>query len=136
MKKRLLGAVAAAAVMVGPAVAADLQRPYTKAPQYLGYYTWGGFYAGGNCGGAWSRTTTSNNAPFGGFDSGGDPTSYSISDTGLTCGGQAGFNWQMYHWVLGIESDIGWLDIDRASTFFPSPTGDRDFVSVKYSWYA
>jgi len=139
MNKRLLGTVVAAAVaalMAGPAVAADLYRPATKAPpSEYGYYNWTGLYAGGHCGAAWARTTTSNRAPFGGFDSG-VPTSYNLNDSGWTCGGQVGFNWQVGRWVLGAESDLAWLGINRARTFFPSPSGDTDFVSVKYSWYA
>jgi outer membrane immunogenic protein len=138
MKKGLLGAVAVAAVMVGPAVAADLRRPVTKAPPPGYAYNWTGFYAGGHCGDAWGRTTTRNTAPYNGFDNLGDPISYSLNDSGWTCGGQLGFNWQVGAWVVGVEGDIGWLDIDRSSFFFPTPVGglDADFVSVSYSWYA
>ena len=96
-------------------------------------YNWTGFYIGGNCGGAWARSTTNNTAPFGGFDSG-VPTSYTLNDSGWTCGGQFGYNWQTGQIVFGTEGDIGYLGIKRGANF-NSPVGDLDFVSVKYSWY-
>jgi outer membrane immunogenic protein len=117
------------------ASAADLPvKAPPRAPAVVAVaYNWTGFYIGGNCGGAWARSTTNNTAPFAGFDNG-VPTSYTLNDSGWTCGGQFGYNWQTGQIVFGLEGDIGYLGINRGANF-NSPVGDVDFVSVKYSWY-
>jgi outer membrane immunogenic protein len=51
--KKLLGSVAVACVIAGPAFAADMatRAPvYTKAPPPVPIYNWTGFYIGGNAG--------------------------------------------------------------------------------------
>jgi len=55
MKKLLLGTVAAAAVVVSPALAADLptKAPILKAPPVVAVFNWTGCYIGAYGGGAW-----------------------------------------------------------------------------------
>jgi outer membrane immunogenic protein len=84
----LLTATAVAAVTpVTSASAADLPRPYSKAPAYVGpgYYDWTGFYAGINGGYGWAN----NSGP-----------------KGFIGGGQLGYNWQTGNFVFGLEGDI------------------------------
>jgi outer membrane immunogenic protein len=98
--------------------------PMTAAP-----FTWTGLYIGTHTGVAVGRTTTSNQAPFGGFDAG-IPLSYDIHPVNIFGGGQIGYNWQMGAWMIGAEADIGYLGI--RDTIRPAPD---DLAGVKYGWY-
>ena len=57
MKRVLVGLASAAAIAGGSALAADV-APYYRAPPVAVVvpYTWTGFYAGANVGGAWTDT--------------------------------------------------------------------------------
>jgi outer membrane immunogenic protein len=110
MKKILAGAAALLGTAVS-AQAADMavKAPYLKAPVAM-VYDWTGFYVGVNAGGAFrgSNTNGFNNAvffggaaPFGGFvanNNGGNSARF-------IGGGQAGVNWQINQFVLGVEGD-------------------------------
>jgi len=81
------GAFAADLPVRGPA-AAPVMAP-------IPFYNWTGFYIGGNLGGAWERTTITDNA----FD-----VSFSNTRSGFIGGGQIGYNWQFSpQFVLGVE---------------------------------
>ena len=93
MKRLVLGAVAViAAGWTAPARAADLpygsRAPYT-VNQPLNGYSWAGPYIGGNLGYAWGKVENSLTKP-----------------SGFVGGAQAGYNWQIGSWVLGLEGDI------------------------------
>jgi outer membrane immunogenic protein len=140
MKKFPLGVLAGAAIMATPVIAADLPRPVTKAPPppVVAAYNWTGFYIGGNCGGAWGRTTSSSND--GGFDPVGvSALSYKVDSSGGTCGGQVGYNWQAGSLVLGVEGEGAWLGLKKTITGSgPDVTSANvdDLVAVKFDWYA
>jgi outer membrane immunogenic protein len=99
MKKILLGSVGLAAMLVGPAMAAELAVP-PPAPPPPAYYDWSGAYIGGNIGGVWynmDRThplATNPNANF------------STSDNDAIFGFHAGAQWQWGAWVLGGEAAL------------------------------
>ena len=61
MRKLLLGVIAVAALVAGPALAADLRaRPiYKSPPPVTPYFSWTGCYLGGNVGGAWAYKSVS-----------------------------------------------------------------------------
>ena len=61
MKGFLLAGAAFAALVAGPALAADLpaRTPVYKAPVVAAGYNWTGFYVGGNVGYAWGHSDTS-----------------------------------------------------------------------------
>jgi outer membrane immunogenic protein len=101
----------AAALALGascPAFAADLPVKAPPAPVVAPLFSWTGFYIGGNVGGAWS--------------SGG------CTDTvfGIVCnngsngrfigGGQAGFNYQINNFVLGVEWQGDWVARNNNNT--------------------
>jgi outer membrane immunogenic protein len=67
-------------------------------------YNWTGFYIGVNGGGAWSNNDWTD--PLGPLSQGGD------RGTGWQFGGQAGFNYQIGMWVVGIEGQIAALRIN------------------------
>ena len=120
MTKLLLGTFALAALIAGPAVAADMpvRAPiYKAAPALAAVYNWTGFYVGVNAGGAWGtfHTTTSTvDGPVPGADyfSAGNVAGVnaagiqSIKSSTFTGGGQAGYNWRMGNFVVGIEADF------------------------------
>ena len=84
---RLMTALAYSAVLgAGAASAADLSRPYTKAPIFAESTTnWSGFYVGGQFGGSWTNQSwvnTANNSIFGDLAPGqglGERTSASLA---------------------------------------------------------
>ena len=86
MMKRMFCGLAAIAMTVGPAAAADM--PYTvRGP--LSTYSWTGPYLGGHVGYQWGSTTQ-------------NPT----NPSGLVGGVQGGYNWQAGPLVFGGEIDL------------------------------
>ena len=78
------------------------------------YYNWTGFYIGANVGGAWERTTLTDNF----FN-----LSFSDSRSGFVAGGQIGYNWQISpSFVLGVEWMFDGTDIrsDTTTLVFPA----------------
>src|SRR6516225_8974923 len=107
MKKLLLAGIAFAALVAGPATAADLARPVHRRPVVVAapVYTWTGFYVGGNVGGSWgnARTDIAGSANF--FALPADlgtafPANVAFADSnttrlnGVIGGGQIGYNYQ------------------------------------------
>jgi outer membrane immunogenic protein len=99
MKKLVLaGAAALAALVAGPAMAADLA---VKAPPIIPFYDWTGFYVGINGGYSFGRSETDFNFP--GFP----VVSGKFNLNGALGGGQAGYNWQINpKVVVGVEGDL------------------------------
>jgi outer membrane immunogenic protein len=129
--KKLLSSVALLLAVAAPAAAADLRMPVKAAPAVVvAAYNWTGFYIGGHCG--WAQTRTKTTGSNGAFDD--VPLSYSNNESGATCGGQLGYNWQTSNFVLGVESDIAWLGVKRELRDIG--LGQDDLVAVNYSWLA
>jgi outer membrane immunogenic protein len=134
MKKLLLISIAFAALIAGPATAADLARPVYRRPVVVAapVYTWSGFYVGGNVGGSWgdartdiagSATTVALPGFLGGFP--GNNVAFADSNTarlnGVIGGGQIGYNIQFSpRWVSGFEADIQGSG-ERGSNVFADP---------------
>jgi outer membrane immunogenic protein len=116
MKRLVLGAVAVIATgWTASARAADLpygsRAPYT-VNQPLNGYSWAGPYLGGNLGYAWGKVQNSLTKP-----------------SGFVGGAQAGYNWQMGSWVLGLEADIQATGAD--DTFAPWKFSNPWFGTVR-----
>jgi outer membrane immunogenic protein len=105
---RVAAAVAGLAWAFG-AHAADMPRKVAPITPLATPYNWSGVYAGIN--GSFGTGVTSAgllpNNFFGNHEFGG----------GLF-GGQIGFNYQLSHLVLGIETDLDWADLDGSETLF------------------
>lgn len=129
-----LGSVAAAALFAGSAFAADLPvRAAAPAPVLMAapIFSWTGFYVGVNAGYAGDKFEY----PFSGdvalgredtFAYGGKP---SITSSGGVFGGQVGYNWQFANrWVLGLEADYQWANIEGRVNIngFLDPIGDAN----------
>src|SRR5262249_15744216 len=98
----------ALAVMVSSAGAADLSRrppPPSRAPPVYApvpHYNWTGFYIGINGGGAWGGRSR--------FDLPGSPSAR-LDVSGWVAGGTLGGNYQLGHFVFGLEGDVDAADI-------------------------
>ncbi len=102
MKKFLLGSVALAAMIAGPAaMAADL-RPPAPPPPPVAYYNWSGAYLGFNAGGVWYDVdrTFPNPSPFS------NVVNHGTSGSDGILGFHAGAQWQWGAWVLGAEAAL------------------------------
>jgi outer membrane immunogenic protein len=75
-------------------------------PRY--YFSWTGFYLGGNLG--YATGDSSSSSSDGGFDAGGD--GFVVHPSGWMGGLQAGYNWQTTNFVFGVEADLGALGAD------------------------
>ena len=137
MKRALLAAAAIAVSFSGTASAADLRvraRP-VYAPAVAAFYNWTGCYVGGNGGGFWATRRFSNN----GLGFGDNHTA-----SGGLGGVQAGCNYQMGSWVLGVQGDWDWGRVsedDRgaiAVPFFTDHWQTKSLASVTgrggYAW--
>jgi opacity protein-like surface antigen len=72
---------------------------------------WTGVYVGANVGGGWGQTNwNSSTGVLGAFSD----SVFAASGTanGFVVGGQIGANYQIGPWVMGVEADAGWADID------------------------
>src|SRR5271156_5758850 len=113
MKRVLIGIASAAALAggAGTAMAADIALYYRAPPPAPIYYSWTGFYVGGNVGGAWSSNNAlweplPSSAAFGAF-----PIAGTTGGSSVIGGFQAGYNWQFAPtWVAGLEADWSWAN--------------------------
>jgi outer membrane immunogenic protein len=122
MNKRFLLGAATAAAAVCMAQAAAAQPSTTEE-------IWTGPYVGANIGGTWGNTSLrASVAPAGGAsvippaDVGqilGTPLTTNSSTAGFAIGGELGYNWQMDHLLVGVETDAGAFDVrqSRSHTF-------------------
>ncbi len=120
MKRTIISAaVAATAAFSGAAMAADLPRKTAPEPvfQAVPIFTWTGFYVGINGGyifdGGRSQLTGSpallatGLAPAGNVKTLGD---------GFTIGGTLGYNYQIGSVVVGLETDLNYVDLGKTVT--------------------
>ncbi len=122
MKKFLVlgAAVIAGAVSVSAASAADLpaRSGPVFAPTFAPVFSWTGFYAGVNAGYSFndndaSTIGTPGFVALGGFV----PNTLRTGKDGFIGGGQIGYNYQMGQFVVGVETDLQYVDGKRASSF-------------------
>lgn len=108
MRKTVVS-VAAVALMVPSARAADmlLKAPVLKAPTPA--FDWTGVYVGGNVGYSVARDHSTETLTFpNGTQFSGEP--FTLAPGGAVGGGQIGANWQSGHLLLGLEGDWQWAD--------------------------
>jgi outer membrane immunogenic protein len=117
MKKILLSSVALLGLTAG-AMAADLPSRRAPAPivAAVPLFTWTGFYVGVNAGYGWSTNDSNVFVPGIGFVGGND-------DGGFVGGAQAGYNYQIGQFVLGLEGDVQWADIGRGARYYDPVIG-------------
>jgi outer membrane immunogenic protein len=128
MKKFLvLGAAALVGVVsVSAASAADLpaRRGPVFAPTLAPVFSWTGFYAGVNAGFSFNANKASTIGTPGFIGLGAAvPTSLRTGKNGFIGGGQIGYNYQMGSIVLGVETDLQYVDGKRSTSFTSAALG-------------
>ena len=109
MKKILLSSVALLGLATG-ALAADLPSRRAPAPiiAAVPVFTWTGFYVGVNAGYGWNANDS---ITVGGL-------TFDLDDEGVFVGGaQAGYNYQIGSFVVGLEGDIQYADFGGDDRF-------------------
>jgi outer membrane immunogenic protein len=108
--------IAAVALSIAPAAAADLSR-FPPAPRFypptplLRVYNWTGCYLGGQLGGAFADNKAS--GQFVGFG-----LSDNVDTTAVIAGGQVGCDLQVArNWVIGAQIDGAWTHLNASKTF-------------------
>jgi outer membrane immunogenic protein len=108
--------LAAGALGVMPAVAADLGRlsppaPFYPPPAVARVYNWTGCYLGAQLGGAFGNNTL--NGPFAGFQ----VVDQGVDSAGVLAGGQVGCDLQFApNWVIGAQIDGAWTNLRGSVT--------------------
>jgi outer membrane immunogenic protein len=134
MKSRvILLSTASYLAVASVAYAADLPLKAPPPPPVI--YNWTGFYIGVHGGvagfNAKQSTLTVNDTSLGLCDP--IETRCRFSDTSGVFGGQAGYNWQIQNWVLGVEGDGSWVNAKSTLLPFGSPT---ETATSKLDWVA
>src|SRR4051812_12723213 len=130
MKKLLLSSVALLGLSAA-AFAADLPSrraapaPYVAVP----VFTWTGFYVGVNAGYGFSNNDRNGLGSFNAVPGSltGTPAALGFAGTvtqgglsrdnsGFVGGGQIGYNYQIGQWVIGIEADLQFADLNKSNT--------------------
>jgi outer membrane immunogenic protein len=130
---------ALAAVILGPAAAADLRIPVVRtAPVVVSPVNWTGFYLGFNLGESKDATSTQENwawnylypantfvssgtSSIGGQFSTGFGSTYRRASMGFIGGLQWGYNWQVGALLVGFEGDWNWGNEKDTYTTAGSP---------------
>jgi outer membrane immunogenic protein len=116
--KRAAFALAVMMAGIGTAQSADLAAPMYKAPPMAApVFSWTGCYIGIS-GGAVGATS-----------------SFSTWGAGGLVGGQLGCNYQMQHFVVGVEGEGAWLDLN-AETQTAFGGGAPTITNTKSKWDA
>jgi outer membrane immunogenic protein len=135
MKKSLGALVALVAMPVAGAYAADLPAAqYYKAPPPAQVvYNWTGFYLGGEVGGGWAQSTTTEIVGSGGFPNGFSRSP--VNESGVLGGGYAGYNYQFNNnIVVGIDGYYDGAGLTGNGTDVSPTTGHISSSSEKMKW--
>ena len=129
MKGFLLGSVALAAMISGPAMAADMPIKAPPPPP-VAYYDWTGAYIGFNVGETWYDV----NRHFpvaGGF---GVNPDFTTSNSDGIFGFHAGAQWQWGAWVLGVEAALSGCmhECRSTSSALPVAAGFSGLTSAQH----
>lgn len=134
--KLIAALISSTALGMGAASAADLGRPYTKAPVYVeSVYNWSGFYVGGHVGGAWTNEQWVNSANTTAFGDLAPGQGFRQRNSGVFGGGQIGYNWQASNFVFGLEGTLSGLDNKGSVLNTVFGAGDDQF-SWRADWMA
>jgi outer membrane immunogenic protein len=108
--------VALAALLAGPAMAADLKPVYKAPPPVTAVYNWTGWHVGASAGYGWGDEIRLSGDPvniFDAFNTGAAPNIIASDPRGFVGGGNIGYDWQTSWLVLGVEADISYSAIRK-----------------------
>ncbi|MCP8940101.1 porin family protein [Alsobacter sp. SYSU M60028] len=138
MRRILLASVMSLAAL--PAFAADLPArtaPVAPAPVMAPMYNWTGFYIGANAGYTWGSGDVSvvgDSTFISNLNAVGAPTKGSLDPGGFTLGLQAGYNYQVNQFVMGVEADANWVDASKSSYWAGLTPGSTASFGSKIEW--
>jgi outer membrane immunogenic protein len=136
--RKITACIAAIAALVGtPVLAADMavKAPVMKAPPPA--ISWAGIYVGGQVGYAWSNSSYTYNNGAGLIEG------FSFNPSSAIGGGHIGIQGQWATWVLGLEGDFNWTDLNQTDISVLAPPrmrsiNTRDISTVVgkvgYAW--
>ncbi len=128
-----------ASVLAAPAMAADMGYPVKALPPaYAPAFSWTGTYVGANLGGIWGTFSMSPFATNNLTGAVAAPGTTSPSSSSIIGGFQAGYNWQIGQWVLGLEQDYQFTGL-KQSFAFATPVGPfaaGDTMAIKTDYLA
>ena len=120
MLKTFALSTVSALALGGVALAADLPRRAAPPmlPPAIPVFTWTGAYFGINAGYISTDRNRVNVAGLNGVaqgnvNVGARPATVRLDNDGFTGGGQIGYNYQIGNFVLGVEADAAYTDLDR-----------------------
>ena len=117
MKKVALVAAAASILFTVAAAAADMPVKGRPAPAPIALYNWTGFYIGVHGGGGWSDGDSFTNPipSVAAWNRSAD--AFTLRGSGGLAGVHGGYNWQVSpNWLVGVEGDWTWADINASAT--------------------
>ena len=101
--------------MAAPAMAADMAVKAPPPAPVVAIYNWSGFYIGANGGWGQSHGCVDFVTPAGTVADG------CVDRSGGLVGGQIGYRWQTNQFVLGLEAQGDWADIDSTRVSLINP---------------
>ena len=110
LKTLVLALLGSTAIGVAAAQAADLPPRYLpppRAPAFVPFFSWTGWYVGMNAGYGFGDTNWTNTL-----------TGISTGDfnvDGFQVGGTLGYNWQLGSTIFGVEGDFDWSNMKGAT---------------------
>jgi outer membrane immunogenic protein len=133
MKLNIIGLVAVSALLVAAplskARAADMSVAPSAAPEAPPPPGWTGFYLGVNVGGVSGWDNVSPTVA----DGGTFPRTNRMSLSGIFGGGTLGYNYQFGSFVLGVEGDVGGMNLARG---LADPLGGTEIDFINSGFYA
>jgi outer membrane immunogenic protein len=135
--KRIDFVTVALTCLVGShAIAADLPQAYQPAPVAAPPPSWTGFYIGANVGGAWQDVSATPVSIINGVFI--NPATTNFSGAGALAGAQAGFNYQISNFLVGLEGDFSWTNAKASITTLGAGflTGAVGTGTAQTDWYA
>ena len=139
MNRYLVAALATAGLVFGlnlVAQAADLapMAPaaapvYVKAP-VVAPFNWTGFYVGGHVGGDWGKVKVLNDV-----NDGVPPGPFKYNAAGVFGGGTVGYNLQIQNFVVGVEGDVGFMDLSGAGIVPSSNPAAHQDITLGHGAY-
>jgi outer membrane immunogenic protein len=116
MKKTWMGILGLAALIAGPASAADMAVKAPPPAPLPVIYNWSGFYIGANGGWAQSHNCWDFVTVVGAVI-----RDHCTDQSGGVVGGQIGYRWQANQFVFGLEAQGDWADIDSTRVSLINP---------------
>lgn len=128
MKRLLLAGLGLAAVLTTSAFASDMPGralPPPRAPSFVPFFTWNGFYLGLNAGYGFGQSSWTNTVVP-------QATTGNFGVSGGLFGGTIGYNVQFSTAVFGVEGDMAWSGIKGSSS--PATTGCAGPCETSNTW--